>query len=223
MDNIVEELKHWCPEVFVIQEDHSALFCLKNNIIRSLVEIEDFEKHANNYCNERDHSGTEDGLRFVKGSANKELVDMFKDDEDIEVILMSSYGARMHLQGFTSDIDFGVMVDHMTDGKTKKYSATLKNAGYKKASQIKNTYIVFQKEYNGIVVEAKLRDRKESEDIVLLHWFLDNYLDENVKKILTYAKALVKDNKLAYGGLKYLIYCGYMAYLGRLKSKMMGR
>ena len=217
MESIINDLAHWCPKNgLIITEDASALKYLEGVLIPSLKGIDNFEKDAKEYSDNIDHSMFEERLITVKTYMEKYIRELYKKYKDVDVVLMSSFGAKMHLQKCESDIDFGIVVHKLDDYKMDCYSHILLENGFIYTDR------VFTFEKDGIHIEAKIRDNNESEDIIILHWFLDNYLDVNIKNILTYTKELAIENKQSYDGLKYLIYCGYMSYVKQLKKKIRG-
>ena len=219
IEKIILKLEEFSQVPFIIQEDSVACDFLQKLLIPSLKTIPDFITDATKYWKDRDLSDDEQTLRTVKENSENILNNIFENYNDVKVILMSSYGARMHVRDTMSDIDFGIIVRDINGRKIQKYSKILTGVGFIIVS-VNNGITILAKTYMGISVEAKIRGSVESEAVILLHWFLDEYVSEKTKKLLTYVKYLVKDNKKAYDGLKYVIYCGYMTYLKQLKCKM---
>jgi hypothetical protein len=129
---------------------------------------------------------------------------------------MSSYGAKLHLQGNKSDIDFGILVKDLSEEKVKMYGlmleASLKYVFGKKI----HGYHSYQKKISNIDVEVKIRDADESVDVVKLHAHLD-MLPSLIQQLLTYAKSLVVDDDFYYYNLKKNIYSSYYTEINMFK------
>lgn len=131
---------------------------------------------------------------------------------DIDVVIMSSYQARLNLIN-DFDIDVGLLVKNLDDYKLHFLHQYLENNGYKftktiNPTNIKNCYHSFQKKINNIEVEIKVRDMNYSKIIVDLHDYLDNNLSEEERALFTYAKYQLKklNDSTGYKCIKKLIY-----------------
>lgn len=142
-------------------------------------------------------------LASVKDSVELELSTLLPE---FSVVLMSSYGAKMHLTD-NSDIDFGILVESLTDDVALNCRIRLESVGYKFNSVI-NNYYSHTKFVDQVEIEVKVRDKQMSMQIVKLHECLDS-LDVHTQKLLTYAKSQTINDPPTYKLLKSMIYSAY--------------
>ncbi len=185
-----------------IQYDHRAREFLFQVLLPLLAN---FKTEAIDYCYQRD--STETDLAEIKTQSENELKAAFGSDTDVDVRLMSSYGARMHLKGPASDIDFGIVVKNLSRLKLNAYGTILNQIGYKFNTKI-NNYYSFQKKISGIEIEAKIRDSDSSAEYIELHNCLDN-LPQLTQQLLTYAKSIVVPYNALYKKIKKIIHSAY--------------
>ena len=105
---------------------------------------------------------------------------------------MSSYSAKTNLLE-TSDIDIGILVDHMDEKNSTMIGDILISRGYKYTKFINeyycyNRWIQFDSNGPMIEFEIKIRDREKSKQMILLHDYMDNHCEEKQKMIFTYLK-----------------------------------
>lgn len=206
---IVKYLRKIAPVKLEIKKDPRANLNLQT-LLRMLYT---FRKEANVFWKQRNNSPKEQILTQTKNEIEAQLKKIFSlySNPNIEFVLMSSFGARMHLPN-NSDLDFGVIIQDMETYKNNIHNTLDLAGGYRYKDKVSD-YYVYTKKVNGIEIEIKVRDKQSSAAIVQLHQYLDNKLNEEDKKLLTWAKSIVVDDSQAYLGLKHLIYNGYFYLL----------
>ena len=134
---------------------------------------------------------------------------------DITLRIMSSYNARLNLID-ESDIDIGVLIKDLDAGKLTNIHALLLKDGYTHTKIVnpqdeKKKYYCYEKVVDGVEIEIKVRDFDHTQIIVKLHDYLDNDLTEDERIIFTYAKFMLKSDKILYKYMKMIIYA-YASY-----------
>jgi len=168
--------------------------------------LEEYLTLVDQYCTERDESETANKLKKTITGVKNELEQIFVGDNSVLIRLMSSTGARMHLKGTASDIDYGLMIKAAVFNKDKYGNMLIQN-GYKFKKEIYG-YYVYVKIVDGIEVEVKLREYEKSVEVMELHGRLDA-LPEKTQNKLAFAKALLFDDEELYGKFKWEIYSAY--------------
>jgi hypothetical protein len=141
----------------------------------------------------------------------------------VEFIITSSFKSGLNLID-ESDIDISAAVNNLDDHKLNVISQQLIELGYKythivNANEPRSLYYAFSKWVNGIEIEVKVRDRKNSSALMKLHKYLDYHITEREKALLTYGKLKLKilsklgDGSLGYKCLKKIIYEAYFFYI----------
>jgi len=200
-DPILDLIKKGPKPLKSICYDKSAYDFLNSEL---LPVLQNYREEAREYCRHRDLEAGK--LASAKNNAEAELKFLFENYPDVEVILMSSVGANLHLSG-TSDIDFGVVVKDLTTDKIETYGTILTRAGYVPDRET-NGYFPYQKKIFNIDIEAKLRDLDNSVKIIELHNCLDQ-LPSETQQLLTYAKSIAYTDKATYDNFKKIIYSAY--------------
>ncbi len=171
-------------------------------------EIEDYWEKRNKYNEEIKHVVQCEFIFLQKKFVHTKEVK--------EIIMMSSYSAKTNLSD-TSDIDIGIIIDHMDEKNSTQIGEILISIGYKYTKFINEYYCYnqwIQCESNGqkieIEIEIKIRDWDKSKLMIKLHDYLDNHCEEKQKKIFTYLKyrfmLLIKDFPNAYTFIKKIFY-----------------
>jgi hypothetical protein len=158
---------------------------------------------AKQYCVSRNAGN--DILRLAEETTRTQLNLFCADKEGISFGLWSSY-PYMHLLN-TSDIDFALLVEDLTQEKINIYGKNLEDSGFQFGEKI-NGYFIYRKKIYGIDIEVKLRDHSQSVRIQALHQHL-NQLAYNTQCLLTYAKAVAFSDPNLYSKLKKIIYSAY--------------
>jgi len=158
-------------------------------------------KDAGEYCLRRDL--IQDVLLAIKSQAEQELKIIFSNHPEITVLLMSSFGSNTFLIG-GSDIDFGIIIKNLNETTLSEATQLLTRNEYAYKGRF-HTYESYEKEIQGIEIEAKVRDADESMETIELHHFLDN-LDDQTQKIITYLKYVAHADPALYGLAKSLVY-----------------
>ena len=129
-----------------------------------------------------------------------------------KIIPASSFSARTNLVG-DSDIDFAILVKNFTENDVICISNALGRCKYT-LSDIRNEHDrklihwVFQKFFNRVEIEGKVRDEDGFKDVLKMHAYLDNKMTKNDKILTTYGKYLTKNHsKDLYYKFKMLYYC----------------
>lgn len=180
--------------------------------------LQNYKSEADDYCAERDSSDEAYLFTMVKTVAEIELNTLFADHPDVTSVLMSSYGAKLHLQGNKSDIDFGLLVTDLSDDKVKLYGEMLEKSLRFTFGKKIHGYYCYEKKISGVDVEVKIRGTEESADVVKLHAHLDS-LSNQTQQLLTYAKSVVADDvdSECYHNLKKIIYSSYYTEINMFK------
>jgi hypothetical protein len=166
-------------------------------------EIEKFDEERNNYNKK---------LKLIHKKVIKELKDLSKKSEiKFKVTPASSFSANMNLPN-ESDMDFIISVKNLTDEDLYKLISYFSNYGYtyhetRRKDDVNNIHYVLHKMKDGIEIEIKIRDSDKTKSILEVHNKIDNKLDKNKKKILTYLKFIYKNkNQKLYNAFKSIFY-----------------
>ena len=138
------------------------------------------------------------------------------------VCVMSSYGARMHLDT-DSDVDFGILVDALTPDKAQGLGRALeehmKFRFVRHQATVRNELFIYTKVVRGVTIEVKIRDAQHSKAVVQLHHILDT-LPKSTVEAITYLKytlkTMEKSNPLLegiYTAFKLVVYNVYMSQI----------
>lgn len=127
-------------------------------------------------------------------NVKKEYEEKFNDYFDYQVA--SSYSAKMNLIG-ESDIDYFILFKPLTDERSIKISQILIKYDFEFDKKINplltnNTYYVFSRVIDDVEVEFKVRDYYYTKNVIRLHDYIDNKLDQHIKILLTFAKYQLK-------------------------------
>jgi len=133
-------------------------------------------------------------LKKILSDVQTEFTEKFNDHFTFQVA--SSYSAKMNLIG-ESDIDYFILFKPLTEERLIKTSQILAKYGLDFDKTINpdkkhNLYYVFNTVIDGVEVEFKVRDYYYSKNVIALHDFIDNKLDDHLKVLLTYAKYQLK-------------------------------
>ncbi len=128
------------------------------------------------------------------------------------VVPASSFSARTHLAG-ESDIDFAVLIKRLDTNKVVCASNGLGACGFvyndlRNREDARHIHWVFQKFVDGVELEAKVRDDAGFKELLKMHDYLDNGMDQDTRVLVTYIKHLLKTHsRKAYDEFKMFYYC----------------
>jgi hypothetical protein len=169
------------------------------------------------YCKKRDQNNIL--LNGILSCEQSKLDELFVNELDITVKLMSSIGARLNTIT-ESDIDFGICVTDLNNNtfenkldqekleKVSKMLETLRNTREHNFNydDLSNRYFSHKKIANGIEIEAKIRDCETSRIFLDLHNKIDTTLNEEQIVLFTFAKYILLSDKIAYKYFKKILY-----------------
>ena len=147
-----------------------------------------------------------------------------------QVRLMSSYGAQMHLHT-DSDIDFGILVESLTPTLARLIGRALtKDLHFqfiRHQTTTKNELFIYQKVVDGVTIEVKIRDAKDSAPFLHLHRNME-MLPKNTKRAIALLKQTLKELEKTdptqvgvYDAFKLVVYHAHMVDVpGRLAFRV---
>ena len=176
----------------------------------------------------KENNGMAADYRKCRDEKNKKLFVMieeisntlntvFRDDDRVNIHLMSSIGAKLNLID-ESDIDFGICINNLNDefGKLdmdifRYVEHKLVELGYVNTHNFNvnnpdNRYYSYEQVIDGVEVELKIRDYETSKNILRLHHELDNSLNDEQITLFTYAKFMFVKDKQIYKYFKKILY-----------------
>jgi len=209
------------------QEDNpkTALKLINKTMLTDIFPIlqKKYSKEMNKYYNRRNKYNKH--VHRLAKYATKELNKAFeKYNHKHEFHIMSSFMSATNLIG-ESDVDFGLLIDDLDEEKLFEAIKILNELGYKFGYIMNptiptNKYYAFEKFIDGIEFEVKIRDTKLTQTVLQLHNYLNTKLTPDERKIVTYAKYILKnlskENKLdirAYKLFKTMFYEAYYYYI----------
>ncbi len=180
-------------------------------------------KIAENYFHEKAHkyyikrSKHDDKLEKIQEKAIKELRCTLKNDECLKnlnfvIIPMSSFSAKTNLVG-ESDIDVGILIKNIDEDKAVCIANILGRIKYilsdiRQKDKASKKHWVFQKFFQKVEIECKVRDKDGFAEMIKMHRYTDNKMKRNTKIYSTYIKYLLKkNNKKVYENFKMIYYC----------------
>jgi hypothetical protein len=186
-----------------------------NKILKELIryckkkykqEIEEFDKQRNEYNKK---------IKSTVDKIMKELNELMKNipiKKKTELIPASSYSANMNLP-YESDVDIIIGIEDMTEDDLLKMISYFSQNGFtyeekRGTNNVANIHYVLSRKINDIEIEIKLRDANKTRPVILLHKKIDNKIDKDTKKVVTYIKNIYKksENKKLYNSFKAMWY-----------------
>ena len=184
--------------------------------ILDLAKAYGFEHAAKAYYAERRRGDA--ALERLQARTKDEIERCIRDTEcvpmhklDFRVVPASSFSAKTHLTG-ESDIDFAVLIKRIDTNKVVCASNGLGACGFvyndlRNKESMRHIHWVFQKFVGGVELEAKVRDDDGFKEILKLHHYLDNHMDQDTRELVTYVKHLFKThNRPGYDEFKQFYY-----------------
>ena len=184
--------------------------------ILDLAKASGFEPAARAYYAERRRD--EDALEQLQAQTKEEIERCIQETAcaamhklSFRVVPASSFSARTHLTG-ESDIDFAVLINRIDTNKVVCASNGLGACGFvyndlRNKESLRHVHWVFQKFVDGVELEAKVRDEDGFKEILKLHDYLDNHMDQDTRELVTYVKHIFKThNRKGYDEFKQFYY-----------------
>lgn len=180
---------------------NEELTILSNKFENKIITLlEKYSEPAKEYYQKREEFSNKivdpvnEKVKAILLGVKKEYEIKFNDSFDYQVA--SSYSAKMNLIG-ESDIDYFILFKPLTDERSIKISQILTKYGFEFEKTMNpnmkhNTYYVFSNVIDNVEVEFKVRDYYYTKNVIRLHDYIDNKLDQNLKVLLTFAKYQLK-------------------------------
>lgn len=183
-------------------------------LLRFRLEAEEYAILRNN-TNDIILKIANDTLEFLKCK--------FSDTPETSLHIMSSINAGVNLIG-ESDIDIGILVTDLDEVKLEIINKKLAEFGWKYSHTInpeldEKKYHCFTNIINGIEVEIKVRDNKNSLPVLRLHEYMDTRMTSEQRTIFTYAKlkfkelSKIQNNKQTYMLFKKILHETFFYYI----------
>jgi len=183
---------------------------------------DNYGSEANKYFEKREKKNKM--LLKIQTKSQKNIDKCLKQIPNItyKIIPASSFSAGTNLME-ESDIDFAVLIKNITSDKVIHISNYLGVCSYlftdiRNIDDKKLKHWVFQKYIDDVEIEAKVRDMDGFEKLSKVHHYLDNVMSKDKKKLITYTKYLLRNNKEIYGKFKMMYYsmAGYHSKINEL-------
>ncbi len=181
-----------------VDEELGVLYDKFNDRVLNL--LEKYKDEAYDYYKKREEF-TSKVVDPVNEKVKKILLDLKREynekySDDFKYQVASSYSAKMNLIG-ESDIDYFILFKPLTEERLIKMSQLITRKGFDFQKTVNpdrknNLYYAFETVIDGVEVEFKVRDFYYSRNVIDLHQFIDEKLDQHVKVLLTYAKHQLK-------------------------------